>query len=158
MHKLLGHHDKETTKIHETHWLENQLWVHEPCESCVSTKVKKKDITKSCWSEKAKVNFGIIYSDISMIKPKHGEETILRNNWFTMVDKKTGYKVSNFYVTKVVWWSQVVLNLKSVDKPTSSGEWFDKIMLKENKKLPAQSNEAASKLHMHFEYTANDTP
>ena len=50
-------------------------------------------------SEKIIDDCGEMYSDISKNKPKYGEESIPRNDCI-MVDKRTGYNVSNFYDTK----------------------------------------------------------
>ena len=57
---------------------------------------QNENVTKLSGSEKTKANCGRIYSDISTIEPKDGEETMQRNNWHVIIHLMTGYKVSNF--------------------------------------------------------------
>ena len=66
-------------------------------------KEKQKNVTKLSGSDKAEINWGRIYSDISTIKPKDGKEIIPRSNCHIMVDERTGNKVLNICDTKVIW-------------------------------------------------------
>ena len=92
--------------------LKNEAWYDELLWKLAHVKVKRKNVIETSGYEKTNVNCDRIYSNITTIKPKDGEEIIPRNNWHIMVDERTGYKVSNFHDTKMVWWCQLVLNLR----------------------------------------------
>ena len=75
-----------------------------------------------------------------------------------MVDKRNGYKVSNFYGTEsdmVETTCAQFEKLRQGNKPVKMDQWD---YAGENIKLQAWSDQAAWKLNIQFEYTDKDSP
>ena len=83
------------------------------CESFAKPKAKKENITKSSKSKSSKI--------ILAIKPNDGEETILRNNWHSVLDGRTCYRYQKFMIQK--WYSEA--NMCSMWEVATSKQTYE---------------------------------
>ncbi len=71
------------------------------CESCAIGKVQQRNVPKESLGEKVTTFNGRVGHDLSKIKVPEGlDATINKPNWHIMVDQSSGFKRSNFFVTK----------------------------------------------------------
>ncbi len=71
------------------------------CESCAIGKAQQRNVPKESLEEKATTFNGRVGHDLSKIKVPEGlDVTVNKPNWHIMDDQSSGFKQSNFFMTK----------------------------------------------------------
>jgi hypothetical protein len=107
-HSLLGLCDKNSTRLSakQLGWVITRGKL-KPCEHCVCSKTKQKNVSKESVAEKSKISCERVYLDLSKITVPHSDGTesaISKKNWRIMVDEATGKKWSSFHdILRLEW-------------------------------------------------------
>ena len=102
-HGLLGHVNKDSVRETARHlqWtiVRGKL---KPCKHCAKSKAKQKNICKESKSQKAEVQCGRVYLDLSKVTVSRDDGTDVNLNqkrWKSIVDERTGKKWCGFTAT-----------------------------------------------------------
>ena len=72
-----------------------------PCKACADAKAKQKNLPTHREHVPSKESNERIFLDLATVKaPKALKVTVSKPNWRILVDKKTQFKISDFYETK----------------------------------------------------------
>ena len=74
-----------------------------PCKHCAKSKAKQKNVCKESKSQKAEVQCGRVYLDLSKVTVSRDDGTdvdLNQKHWKSIVDERTGKKWCDFTVTK----------------------------------------------------------
>ena len=103
-HGLLGHVNKDSVRETARHLQQTIVRKKlKPCTHCAKSKAKQKNVCKESKSQKAEVQCGRVYLDLSKVTVSRDDGTdvdLNKKHWKSIVDERTGKKWYDFTATK----------------------------------------------------------
>ncbi len=159
-HKCFGHMNEiATCKTAAQLGMELSRAGYATCESCAIGEAQQRNVPKESSGEKATTFNGRVGQDLSKIKVPEGlDVTINKPNWHIMVDQLSGFKRSNFFVTKneIINYMCQIMHLEA--EQGYSIQILHQDNAGENVELVKIAKGKDWKLDFVVEYTARKTP